>query len=260
MSPHDRRDAAQGAAAHSVAPLATPGFTLQEHGQRGNIPAFCATRGEALALELPGGIDADHVGACLMGFAPLASGAITLFGSDVARAPRERLLQHRRRVAHAPQRPAFLSTVTIPDNVAIPLRDRWQLPEQEVSAAVERKLRALSVTIVGRVLPSQLAPRARYLAGLARALLAAPELLLVALPDPRLPPQIEEAVRSELMAAVRDGAALVLIGHGDTRQYCPDATVHTAEALRDDAAPEDAPRALAGPTPLAQEGQEDIDT
>lgn len=192
--------------------LATPGFAFEHQEIAWHVPPFELPAGGLAALELPGAAEADRAGYCLLGQRLMVRGTVFLFGADVTLAPRELLLALARRVAFAPDQPAFLSTVPVPDNVAIPLRDRQNLPEAELFLRVDRRLRSLSVEIVGRVLPGQLTPRRRYLAGLARALLAEPELLLASAPDPALPPELARAVREELAAANRRGAAVLLLG------------------------------------------------
>lgn len=209
--------------------LATAGCEFEHQRARYAVPAFALARGGAVALGLPhaatgGEVEfdgvgpdaddsaADDLGESLLGLAPLASGTANLFGHDVRRTGRAALLAARRRVAFAPLRPAFLSTVPVPDNVAIPLRDRCDPPDGELFGAVHAKLAALGVPIVGRVLPGQLTPRARYLAGIARALLARPEVLVIALPEVDLPRELARVLTSELLAARRDGVTTLVLG------------------------------------------------
>lgn len=213
------------------APFATAGCSFEEHGVTLRLPALRLERGNVVALELPSSMDPDALGACLMGFAPMAQGSTSLFGVDVASASSARLMAARRRVAHAPARPAFLSTMTVQDNVAIPWRDRRAVAERDVLPAVEQKLCALTITLTGRVLPGELSPRARFLVGIARGLIAAPELLIVGWPDPPLPLQLARIVRAELDAAVENGAALLLLGDTDFLTVCDAAVVRTLQVV-----------------------------
>jgi ABC-type ATPase involved in cell division len=229
--------------------LETPGFVFEHHGRSYEVPEFELAPGDVLGLQLPhsaaaGDVDlepsthdsaddgaADDLGDSLLGLAPLQRGSVLLFGADVTHTSRTALMALRRRVAFAPLRPAFLSTVTVPDNVAIPLRDRDDPPDAALMEAVHTKLAALSVPIVGRVLPGQLAPRARYLAGVARALLARPELLVVAVPEAPLPRELTNTLREELRGARERGAALLVLGRSRAQSLAGLETVHQVRAL-----------------------------
>jgi ABC-type ATPase involved in cell division len=229
--------------------LETPGFVFEHQGRSFEVPAFALAPREVQGLQLPhsaatedvdvessthDGADdgaADDLGDSLLGLAPLTRGSVRLFGVDVASTSRSDLMALRRRVAFAPLRPAFLSTVTVPDNVAIPLRDRDDPRDAALMEAVHAKLAALSVPIVGRVLPGQLAPRARYLAGLARALLARSELLILAVPEVPLSRDLAGTLRDELRAVRERGAALLVLGRSRAHSLVGLETVHQVHAL-----------------------------
>ncbi len=229
--------------------LETAGFVFEHHGRSYEVPELALAPGDVLGLQLPhsaatdevdvessthDGADdgaADDLGDSLLGLAPLTRGSVRLFGYDVAQTSRTELMALRRRVAFAPLRPAFLSTVTVPDNVAIPLRDRDDPPDAALMEAVHAKLAALSVPIVGRVLPRQLAPRARYLAGVARALLARAELLIVAVPEVPLSRELTSTLREELLGARERGAALLVLGRSRAQSLAGLDTVQHVRAL-----------------------------
>ncbi len=216
----------------STVVLATDGLQFQHHGLRFAVPSFVLRTGAALGLALPQaalsdlpdilpdedeprGADAtavDDLAETLLGLAPLAAGRVSLFGHELGRIGRSAALRLRRRVALAPLRPAFLSTVTVPDNIAIPLRDRRDPSDRELHTAVHERLAALGVPIVGRVLPGELTPRGRYLAGLARASLTEPELLIICRPEARFPRGVADVVAHLLEHQVTRGGALLLLG------------------------------------------------
>lgn len=245
-----------------VAPvLESQGFVFEHHGQAYDVPAFELAAGAVLGLQFPRGVAEDgadiassahdggddgapdDLGDTLLGLAPIVSGRALLFGADVARTSRTDLIALRRRVAFAPLRPAFLSTVTVPDNVAIPLRDREDPPDDELMGAVHAKLAQLYVPITGRVLPGQLAPRARYLAGIARALLAPSDLLLVAVPELALARHQALTIRAELDRARERGAALLLLGRSRLAALSELTEVHPIRPLTTpEARPEGSPQ------------------
>ncbi|MBI4881392.1 MAG: hypothetical protein HY812_17280 [Planctomycetes bacterium] len=195
-----------------VVPLLCAGCSLGGPEAGGELPPFRLARGETLAVLLPGAGQVDDAGRCLIGLRPPPAGRVALFGEDPARLSDERLLKLRRRLAWAPGSPEFLATVTARENVAIPLRDRMALREQETEERVASMLHRLGVEIPAPALPHQLDAPRRYLAGLARAVLTAPELLIVGeAPFPLPAPALEKV--SSLLAALRaaGGPSLLLL-------------------------------------------------
>ncbi len=162
--------------------LATSGFSVAYGGAVIDVPAFALATGEDAAIVCPSVVAGDRAARCLIGLAPVAGGSIELFGRPLADTSPRELLRMRRRLAFAPSDPAFLSTVPVPDNVSIPLRDRQDLSDAELNSRALARLSELGVEIVGRVLPAALTRPDRWLAGFARATLAEPELLVVAEP------------------------------------------------------------------------------
>ncbi len=193
-----------------LAPLVCAGCSLRGQEVDLDLPPFCLARGETLAVLLPGAGQVDDAGRCLLGLRPPPAGRIALFGEDPARLGEERLLELRRRLAWAPGTPQFLATVAVRENVAIPLRDRRALRERETAERVEQLLRRLGVEIPPAALPHQLDAPRRYLAGVARAVLTEPELLVVGeAPFPLPAPALEQV--SSLLDSIRAAASSSLL-------------------------------------------------
>jgi len=225
--------------------FATRGCEFEYARGRIAVPDLELRAGEAALIELPraevdrihtpegerydGG--ADEVCEVLLGLAPAVSGEVRLFGEDVLQAPRSRQLALRRRVALALERPAFLSTVTVPDNVALPLRDRRDPPDGDAISRTLELLERFGLEVRGRVLPSQLTREARYLAGVARALLVEAELLLIAAPESPLSSPLAQVWCGALEAQRARGAALLVLGGPSERRVLPFGSIQQVRAL-----------------------------
>ena len=165
-------------------------------------------------------IDQAHVAARMcVGFDPPQSGRIELFGLDTARTQPADLLLARRRLGYAAAEPMFLSTVPLPENVAIPLRDRSPLGEDAMLKESAAALAKLGVVFEGRVLPQQASAATRYLCGLSRALAPDPDLAVIEEPPNVLTRAQMAAVRALLAerAAAQRGAMILLVADTMTR-------------------------------------------
>ena len=100
------------------------GITFQHGAATITLPPLAVAPQQTLSIVFES-IDQAHLAArLLVGFDAPPSGRVTLFGLDPARAPRDALLRARKDLGYAAAYPKFLSTVPLPENVLIPLRDR----------------------------------------------------------------------------------------------------------------------------------------
>jgi phospholipid/cholesterol/gamma-HCH transport system ATP-binding protein len=142
----------------------------------------------------------------------------TLRGDDLAR--------YRRRVGMLFQFGALLDTLSLYDNVALPLREHSALDEEAIRAEVRRVFDAVGLEGVDHLLPGELSGGMVKRAGLARALIERPELLLCDEPFSGLDPPTVRRIE-ELLVAVnaRFGATLIVTSHH------PQSTLRIADHL-----------------------------
>src|SRR5690606_11579839 len=137
---------------------------------------------------------------------------------------------------------ALLDTLTLYDNVALPLREHSDLDEAAIRVEVRRVFDAVGLEDVDHLLPGELSGGMVKRAGLARALIGKPELLLCDEPFSGVDPPTVRRVE-ELLVAVnqRFGATLIVTSHH------PQSTLRIADhlvLLDGGAAVEGAPREL----------------
>ena len=105
-------------------------------------------------------------------------GSVWVAGEDVTRLAERELYRVRGRIGMLFQYGALLDSLTVFDNVALPLREHTRLAEREVCEEVRRRLDAVGLVDTERLLPRELSGGMRRRAALARAIVSDPEIVL----------------------------------------------------------------------------------
>jgi phospholipid/cholesterol/gamma-HCH transport system ATP-binding protein len=148
----------------------------------------------------------------LAGLERPASGTIEVDGEgalDWGRA--DVLRRHRRRIGMMFQGGALLNSLTVYENVALPLREHGSLEEEAVRGEVHRIFGAVGLEDVDALLPAQLSGGMTKRAALARALVLRPQLLLCDEPFSGLDPATVRRVEKLLLALNRRFAVTTIL-------------------------------------------------
>ncbi len=150
----------------------------------------------------------------LMGLTFPDRGDVLVQGRSVPGMRQSELLALRTNFGVCFQDGALLGSMTVFDNVALPLRQHTDLTEDEIADHVSLRLRQVGLGDTGDRLPSQLSGGMRKRAGFARALVLEPELMLFDEPDSGLDP-IRTALLCELIQEIhaQQGGSYVVITH-----------------------------------------------
>jgi len=115
-------------------------------------------------------------------------GVVRVAGEDVTEMSNRRLFQVRQRIGMLFQGGALLDSMTVFDNVALPLREHSQLAESDIRAEVSRRLAAVGLDHVESLYPRELSGGMNRRAALARAIVRDPEIVMVDEPFSGLDP------------------------------------------------------------------------
>ena len=109
---------------------------------------------------------------------------------------------------------ALLGSITIGENVALPLKEHTDLPPAVITEIVRLKLAQVELSHAENLLPSELSGGMRKRAALARAMALDPALLFCDEPGAGLDP-LTSAELDELLLRMRDrfGMAIVVVTH-----------------------------------------------
>ena len=105
------------------------------------------------------------------------SGRILVNGEDVHKMSRQRLYQMRQTLGMLFQSGALLTDLTVFDNVAFPLREHTDLPEELIRSLVLMKLQAVGLRGAQTLKPAELSGGMARRAALARAMVLDPEMI-----------------------------------------------------------------------------------
>ncbi len=138
------------------------------------------------------------------------SGSVRVAGEDISRLTERELFRTRARIGMLFQHGALLDSLSVFDNVALPLREHTQLAEPEIAAEVRRRLAAVGLQDAEALLPGQLSGGMNRRAGLARAIVTDPEIVLCDEPFSGLDPVNVRRIEA-LLAELNERLGLTLI-------------------------------------------------
>lgn len=155
----------------------------------------------------------------LAGLVPATSGAVRWDGQEVARLSRDERRQRQAAFGFVFQTDALFDSLTVRENVRLPLRRR-RVPEAEAQARALEVLRAVGLQDAADALPERLSGGMKKRAGIARALAARPSVLLADDPFAGLDPGTARQVAQVLLDVAGTGTLVVAMS-----ELSPDLTL-----------------------------------
>ena len=160
------------------------------------------------------------------------SGSIKLFGHEITTMNENQLAGIRRRFGVLFQSGALLQSLTVGENVALPIIERGKLAPEIVDLMVKMKLEMVGLTGFEHLKPAEISGGMKKRVGLARALALDPELLFSDEPTAGLDPIMTSVVdiltremtrklgvtalvvTHDMVSAFRIGTRMIMLGTG----------------------------------------------
>ncbi|RKH67500.1 ABC transporter ATP-binding protein [Corallococcus llansteffanensis] len=130
----------------------------------------------------------------IMGLMRPDRGVVLVDGEEVARMNEPALNQMRRKLGILFQANALFDSLNVFDNVAFPLRERTQTPEDEITRMVKQTLEKVGLSHAATRFPGELSGGMQKRVGFARATILQPKILLYDDPTAGLDPLTTAAV------------------------------------------------------------------
>ncbi len=105
------------------------------------------------------------------------SGQVKVFGQDINNISKKDLRKIRMEFGVLFQNSALFDSMTVYDNVALPLRERTKFPESKIKGIVEERLELMDVVGSNDKYPAQISGGMKKRVGLARALVLDPKII-----------------------------------------------------------------------------------
>ena len=155
---------------------------------------FDVKRGETLVILGGSGSGKSTLLRTLVGLEKPSSGQIWIKGQDIAAITPAEMDEIRKRIGMSFQGGALFGSMTVGENVALPLREHTKLEESTIEIMLRLKLEQVGLEGFEYYMPSQLSGGMKKRAAVARALAMDPEILFFDEPSAGLDPIIAAGI------------------------------------------------------------------
>jgi phospholipid/cholesterol/gamma-HCH transport system ATP-binding protein len=186
------------------------------HGERVIMAGidFRLESGRILAIVGPSGCGKSTLMRSLSGLDEPLGGKASLLGLDLATATPAERAATLRRLGFLFQGSALFSSLTLRENVELPMREFLTAPRRDLRALAEYKLALVGLADAMDKLPSEISGGMAKRAGIARAMALDPEVIFLDEPSAGLDPMTSGRL-DELILKLREafGTTIVLVSH-----------------------------------------------
>ncbi|MEO9326960.1 ABC transporter ATP-binding protein [Gordonia aurantiaca] len=180
--------------------------------------------GEVSALLGPSGTGKSVFLKTLIGLLHPEQGSVIIDGTDITKCSAKELYEIRKLFGVLFQDGALFGSMSLYDNIAFPLREHTKKKEHEIRDIVMEKIDLVGLTGAEDKLPGEISGGMRKRAGLARALVLDPQIILCDEPDSGLDP-VRTAYISQLLIDINaqiDATILIVTHNINIARTIPD--------------------------------------
>jgi len=171
-------------------------------------------RGEILVLVGGSGSGKSTLLKHVLGLAKPDAGSIAVGGVDITSCSPSELAAVRRRIGVAFQAAALFNSLSVEENVALPLRELTRLADSTIKLTVWMKLMAVGLSDAGSLYPPELSGGMRKRAAVARAMALDPEILILDEPSAGLDPIVSAGLDELILFLNRSfGITILVVTH-----------------------------------------------
>jgi phospholipid/cholesterol/gamma-HCH transport system ATP-binding protein len=141
-------------------------------------------------------------------------GRVIIDGDDIWRVDEKQFKRYLRKIGVLFQAGGLLGSMTVAENIALPLTEFTNLPPSLIDSVVEMKLNLVNLEGVGDHLPAELSGGMKKRAGLARAMALNPKILFFDEPSAGLDPITSADIDNLILHLNRSlGTTMVIVTH-----------------------------------------------
>ena len=167
-------------------------------------------RGETLVILGGSGSGKSTLLRTLIGLEKPSGGEVWIKGVNIARASERELNEIRKKMGVSFQGGALFGSMTVGENVALPLREHTRLEDSTIGIMVRIKLEQVGLASFEDFMPSQLSGGMKKRAAVARALAMDPDVLFFDEPSAGLDPIIAAGI-DELILDLKKAYAISMV-------------------------------------------------